>query len=247
MEPFDRVALHDGEFFVGEFSRLVQDEVRHSDFPDVVERRRALELCDVGVVDDVRELAFALQFLRDGLHVEGCLLDVASGTCVAHFDHFCEVDNNFVLHLRDAIGCRLEPVDEFDGVDSHLVDGLVEVLYFVGGADIQGVEFAEAVFATLFQVVGEVDGRRGDPVHRMHDSALCEFQHDAHDDNGKPEEHREQLDEELCLVIDDFAHGNVCRDISDRLAGAVLQGPVDGKQPSVLVVGNDGLDGFAFE
>ena len=121
------------------------------------------------------------------------------------------------------------------------------MLYFVGGADIQGVEFAEAVFATLFQVVGEVDGCRGDPVHRMHDSALCEFQHDAHDDNGKPEEHREQLDEELCLVVDDFAHGNVRRDVRNRLASAVFQGPVDGEQPSVLVIGNDGLDGLAIE
>ena len=101
------VALHDGEFFVGELARLVQDKVGHGNLADIVQRRRALEFCNVGVVEYLAELALALQFLRDGLDIERGLLNVVARAGVARFDHFCEVDNNFVLHLGDAFGSLL--------------------------------------------------------------------------------------------------------------------------------------------
>ena len=106
------MALHDGEFFVGELARLVQDQVGHGNLADIVERRGALELVLVAVGQYVAELAFLLELVGDGFHVERGLLNMVARTRVSCFDHFSEVDNDFVLHSRDAVGGGLEPANE---------------------------------------------------------------------------------------------------------------------------------------
>ena len=74
-----------------------------------------------------------------------------------------------------------------------------------------------------------MDGARGHAVHGVHDAAVYEFEHDAHDDNRESEEHRQELDEELRLVDDDFAHRDVGCDIGDSLARGILERLVHGK------------------
>ena len=99
------VALHDGEFFVGELAWLVQNQVGHGNLADIVERRGAFELVFVGVGQYVAELSFFLEFFGNGFHVERRLFNMVSRTRVSCFDHFGEVDNDFILHPGDA-GCR---------------------------------------------------------------------------------------------------------------------------------------------
>lgn len=166
---------------------------------------------------------------------------------IARFDHFCEVDNNFVLHVGDAFCGFLEPFDEFDRILAGLDERLVQVFNFVAGTDVDGIQFLDAADVALFQVVGKVDGARCHAVHGVHDAALHELEHDAHDDNREPEEHRQKLDEELGLVDEDFAHGDVGGDVGDCPAEGILERLVHGQEPTVLVIGNDWLDGFALQ
>ena len=92
-----------------------------------------------------------------------------------------------------------------------------------------------------------MDGAGCHAVHGIHDAAIHELEHDAHDDDGKSEEHREQLDEELRLIDEDLAHRDVGGDVSDGLALGILERLVHGEEPAVLVVGDNRIDCFALE
>ena len=137
---FGSVALHDGEFIVGELARLVQNQVGYRNLSDVVERCGTLQLFDVFVGENILEFAFGLEFPCNGIYVVGRFLDVVSGAGIAGFHHFGEVLDNFVLHAGDAFGLLLQLLDVIQGFVAHLEEGRVQVLDFVLGMNIQGAE-----------------------------------------------------------------------------------------------------------
>ena len=99
--------FHDDKFFISEFAILVQNQIRDSDFTDIVKRSCAFELVDVSIGENTLEFAFDAELDCNGFDIFRRFLDVVAGALVASFDHFCKFHNDDFLHALDALALRL--------------------------------------------------------------------------------------------------------------------------------------------
>ena len=234
LPPFGRVALHDGEFLIGKLARLVQDQVGHGNFSDIVQRSRTLQFLNKLFREHIGELAFFLQLFRKGFHVSGSLLNVITGALVARFDDFSEFHNNHFLHLADSLRLHLHSRNKVVRIRGHGRERFVEVADFIEGLYLQinhPIRRQTNLFEVhLFAIHGacnhrrsrELHGGQRHAVHRNHDTAVHQLNNDTHDDNRKAEEQRQHLDEEHRLVGRHFAHVDIGRHIGNSLSGSIL-------------------------
>ena len=254
LPAFGRMALHDGKFFIGEFARLVQNQVGHGNLTDVVQRGGTFQLFNVGIREHVHKLAFGLELASNRFHVFGGLLNMVACTLVARFNHFSEFHNNDFLHSLDSFVLRLHSLNKVIGIDRHRVHGFVQMLNFIIGVH---PDFPEAFYTITNalevhrfgfkrtgtrRIGGNLHGSHGHLVHGNHSAALHQFKHDTHDDNGKAKEQRKHLDKEGGFVANDIFHRNIRSHIGHSPVRRIADRFVNGQQPAKLVVRNNRIN-----
>ena len=255
------MVLHDGKFFIRKLSILIQDQVGHRNFSDIMERSGLLELVDIGIRQDSPELPLGLKFLCNGLDILSRLLDMVTRAFIARFNHLGKFHDNDFLHALDALVLVMHLLDKVERVIRHRIEVVVKLPNFIFGLDPETCDIVHGISHTgKVQIKAHVQSivrahRRpsnllrciGHLVHRNHDPALHQLENNHHDDNRKPEEKRQKLDKEHRLVADNRFHGNVCRHVGNRFPGGVPKGLVNRQEPAKLVIRNNRLNLFAIQ
>ena len=245
---FGGMTLHDSEFFIRQLARLVQNQVRHGNLSDIVERGSTFQFLNKIIGQDIGKLAFLLELFGQSLHIGGSFLNVITGALVARFNDFSEFHNNHFLHLANSFRLPLHSSNKVIGIGGHGRKRIVQVTDFVKGGYLQ-VHHPICRIPDLFQVYlfgihgacnhcrsRELHRGKRHTVHRNHNAAIHQFDDNTHDDNRKTEEQREHLDKEHRLVRRYLVH----RDVSGRIGNSpprrVPNRRINRQQPAKLVI-----------
>ncbi len=255
---FCRVALHDGKFFIGEFTILVQNQVRDRDFTDVMERSGLLEFADVAIVQDALELAFGAQFLRNRFDIFSSLFDVVASVLVARFNEFREFRNHHVLHFLDSKNLVAHLFNKALGVLGHRIEMVVQLADFITCINLEVLHIRNGILnqrkielahfkrhRRTHRSPGNFHGGMRHLVHRHHKAVLHHLNNHHHNNQRETKEERQQLDKEHGLVAHNGFHRDIGCHVGNGVPRCIFYRPVNGEEPAKLVIRNNRLDFLA--
>ena len=242
--PRQGMVLHLGIFFVRELAGLVQQGVGNLDLAHVMERGGVDHIVHILVGQLFGVDAFVPHLLHNDAGIGCRLLDVMSGVLVPALHHVRQHGDEAVLHAGDGGVFLLHVLDVLRHICRGLGKGPVEGLDLVPGADVQAADGLHVHPLIHVLTEGELFSRQGHGVEGQDQMAVRQPKADGNDEQSEGNKEGQRLCDEAALVVDQVDHGDVHAHIADASPRGIIQGAVDGEEPAIRIVGDDGLDLF---
>ena len=169
---------------------------------------------------------------------------MVTGALVTAFHHICQYQNQTVLHPADRIRLFLNICDIFDSFFNGQTEGLVQILNFITGPNIQVSEMLNTAASAFLGFTGKVICGNRHGIDRKDQIIVRKPEADINNHKQEANEQYYDLDQKLHFIQGNLRHGNInaCIGLCDSIG--IPNRFIHCQQPAKRIIRHQRLNRF---